>query len=125
MYIYKGICSANPYLIMLLIPECSKIQEAVKFCSPRPTLPCLALMSCNTRGRLVTMPDPRGRKSLQTHKLFYHVYVAENCRKHLTYPACDSPITSTRLIVAFRKFHVGIFSKLLAAITYDYKGVIK
>ena len=29
-------------------------------------LPCLELISCNTRGRLVTIPEPRGRKSLQT-----------------------------------------------------------
>lgn len=28
-------------------------------------LPCLPLISCNTRGRLVTIPEPRGKKSLQ------------------------------------------------------------
>lgn len=27
--------------------------------------PCFALISCSTRGRLVTMPEPRGRKSLK------------------------------------------------------------
>lgn len=28
-------------------------------------LPALEVTSCSTRGRLVTMPDPRGRKSLK------------------------------------------------------------
>jgi len=30
------------------------------------SIPCLAVMSCKTNGRLVTIPDPRGKKSLST-----------------------------------------------------------
>lgn len=34
----------------------------------RKRLPVLAVMSCRTNGRLVTIPEPRGRKSLETLK---------------------------------------------------------
>lgn len=69
-----------------LVTACHSISPAT-FLSTHPSpvhtlhwstgefLPVLLLISCKTRGRLVTIPDPRGKKSLQNIKqvLVYHL----------------------------------------------------
>jgi len=42
------------------------MNAAISYSEKSMLSPCFALISCNTRGRRVTMPDPRGKKSLFT-----------------------------------------------------------
>lgn len=57
----------------------------------RERLPVLAVMSCRTNGRLVTIPEPRGRKSLET--LQKHVTPQKALSSYIRYWASlESPL---------------------------------